>query len=563
MKKILQLLFMATLTANSINSNSQTSNLFPTLTKIDGNFVEEFKMTQRKQFEGFFQLNPEYFKTGNYKWADSKFSNSDYPSIISKTSNDLSDFSAIQVVFNDFIPFASGFNHAYYSFCHSVFEFDHMNYYELKNNSQSEYGELNNFYKKSLNDILKEKKAKNILLADMLVTKLSYDDSLSNNLILEFTLDNIYGFAPNVKNPPWPSCYQLSVKVLGTNGEVLNSYRQAIFFRLNRRQAPTHSIEILKSIIRPAFENLVNQLLNDIKTIAKIKQMNVNQKILMKQNYNELNKSQFSLLNFALGKKKIISQLVDLGYNVEELTFESFKSDPVYNSSISSSTNQLISSTADLLGNSLLAHWNAKKIKNTKLLGTELLARFEKLDKEESLFIKDINPNLLNSPAALFLPNNAELTKSMALAVSELTKKNQTASSNGAKQKNSIISNDLVSVTNQVAENLTPNDTNRPSETLAEGLKDGNSPEAKACAAEAQNEWKHSCAYSHANDPSLIRYQHRYAILAKKKIVEIMIAKCSEYISENEMTAYKGVISGLDSQFYSMGGWDGLDANCK
>ncbi len=566
MRRTTELCCLILLTAVSFDLNGQTNDLFPKLATEDG-FVEELSETHKKQFINFFLLNPSYLRTGNYKWADAQFTSLQYPVVNTRTSKDFAEFNAVQVIFREFIPFASRTDHAYYTFCHSISEFEHEQFYNLKGSSREDLADLNGFYKQRLTDLLSGKKARRVLITDMLDAKISFDDSLSNNVIMEFSLDNIYGFAPNVKNPPWPSCYQYSMNIIGVNGEVLQTYHQAIMFRMSRRQAPTQSMGILKSIMIPAFENLINQFLNDEATRKKVTQMNHSQRVLVRNTYKELNAKQFELLNIGLAKKKTLDMLKDLGYDVESISYESVKSTPVYNSSVSDETNQLIGSTADLVGNALLAGMNARKIKNTKLIGAELLARFEDEDNRERELMSKLNPEVWKGSMALFLPNNSMVTNALGSVVSELQEKTSQASDKLAAQKRAVITDNLVSVTSQVSDQVAKagNPNGGSVETMAEstGSMDPNGPEAKACAAEAQQEWKNSCVYQRANDLSLVRYQHRYAILAKKKIAEILIAKCAAFISANEMAAYRELIAGLEGQFNSMGGWDGLDPGCR
>ncbi len=86
--------------------------------------------------------------------------------------------------------------------------------------------------------------------------------------------------------------------------------------------------------------------------------------------------------------------------------------------------------------------------------------------------------------------------------------------------------------------------------------QDGNSPEAIACDKEAEAAWRRSpedMAWEKTKN-SITTDQHRYAILSKKKRIDITLSMCRQYFTQTELTAFCKVSKDLESQFYSMGG---------
>jgi hypothetical protein len=96
--------------------------------------------------------------------------------------------------------------------------------------------------------------------------------------------------------------------------------------------------------------------------------------------------------------------------------------------------------------------------------------------------------------------------------------------------------------------------------------QDGNSPEALACNKEAEAAWRRSpedIAWERTKN-SITTDQHRYAILSKKKRIDITISMCKQYFTQLELNAFCKVSKDLEAEFYTMGGCDGLtEINCN
>jgi hypothetical protein len=88
----------------------------------------------------------------------------------------------------------------------------------------------------------------------------------------------------------------------------------------------------------------------------------------------------------------------------------------------------------------------------------------------------------------------------------------------------------------------------------------GNSAEAMACQKECLALWEgtdEKIAFEKTKN-SVTTFQQRYAILANKKLIDVTLNKCKANFPANEYDDLKKASKDLETQFYTMGGCDGM-----
>ena len=106
--------------------------------------------------------------------------------LIPEPPKTLREFNAVQVIFREFIPFASRTDHAYYTFVIRYRSLNTSNFIISRAVAGRPCGP-ERFYKQRLTDLLSGKRPERVLITDY--AKISFDDSLSNNVIVEFSLE--------------------------------------------------------------------------------------------------------------------------------------------------------------------------------------------------------------------------------------------------------------------------------------------------------------------------------------------------------------------------------------
>ncbi len=544
------------LLAGSLSARGQVS--FPQPSAVEPT-IRPFRESDKRACSYFFDYNPSFFKTGRYTYTSGTTNHQTYPAVKTESEYDLSEYHGIQVVFDEYVPVGmhkvSGSIPSAESFIISRRQFDHLKYNSLKEKNKIELDDLNEFYKKGMAELLAAKKARTFTISDILDTRVAQSDSLSEDLRLEVKLDAFRTVTS--KKRAWPDYTRYTLTVRSIRGEVVAQYHQIIFFMATKLEKT--NANLIKATIIPAFESLLNQFLNDENAKQNLRELAKNQRSSSQNNYALLNKSQAVLLNNLYQKMDILKVLKDIGYNVDNLDFNTVSPNYVYNSSLSANTNQLISSSGQLLGNLILAGANAKRAKQSRKISGELIQEFDSLAQSDEEYIKSLDPLFAKSEAVLYLPANAEVNKLAEEVKAELIVKNNQAAQKLQNQRNSILTSDLTSVTTQISNSVAPPATSNgfgtPGTNAPGTQPDGNSPEAKACAQEADKIWKASVEYRvWERTNNLPSHQYRYDQVVQWKLIKIYLENCRQFFTPTEINAFEGELGKLKAQFIGNGG---------
>ena len=382
----------------------------------------------------------------------------------------------------------------------------------------------------------------------MMKNKIPFIDDFKNSLILQYKKDQL-NIVRGI-NGRWPGYSKFSLTVLNFKGDVIHKYNQVLFFQCNT----WHDLIIEKACTKQAFNSLLNQFLNDTKTKEVLEKLSSKQLNAVTDNTVAVNKLQIDLLNIKLEKNKIISNLQSLGVNMDGIsssTFVDTKSLTAYNPSYSSEINQVGSSIGTLAGgitNALYANSDRKAVEKIKLVGSKLKLRFRDLDDEEKSITATIPPEILNSPAVLFLPNNPDLNQYMEEASQSLEKKAATAKANVAEQYTRI-NNELNEQAAASKSKSQSTNSSVESSAITNG-PDGNSPEAVRCGRDAINEAKGPNSYymKLMKNQGCAKYSYQY----KQQCIEITLRKCRQYLSQEEIDSYNRINATLIQQIAQM-----------
>jgi hypothetical protein len=551
-------------------------SVIPSINLTDQSFYQPAQRPTRvKSPYSFWGINPNYETKGEYRYnyGERNFSNKDFNAACLPTKRDLSQFNMVHIIFTPPVYLKSRSSDQNFRSSHrsvySTAEFDDNEFYDVGPDAISEYPRMNDLYKKQIEKVVLEKGAQKIDVSELLSPALAATEALGQDLIVNFYLQDFSIFYKKSDYTTWPDFIIFKADVRSVTGEKLKTYSQIFFFVCEGTASAKYNKEMMVAFCAPALNCLLNQILNDDEVLSRLRSIATSQTQLDVDPVN-FNLLQVRLMNSLLDKEHKVSRLKDLGYHVENMDFSPSKGTYVYNKSLSGNENAVLAEGAMLAGGLIDAIQNARAIKITNRVGGQLISGLMSKLSEDEQYVNSLDMKLFNDQSILFLPR----IESLDTKVKELADNFQRSMADATKKSkaftNSVLTSDMASFTKAVT-GLTTNTSNQDPNNGDQNLKgpagnqspstqaNGNSPEAIACAKNAEQEWMKTCEYhNYGAYQNVVEFQQRYAILAKKKLLEITLKNCSQYFPENERAGLPQVISGLESQFQSLGGYAGL-----
>lgn len=540
-----------------ISLNLTSNGLFPKLIPCNNPDLEitDFIEKDYNENSGFLAQNKDYFNTGKYMYyyGDKNFSSYKYPSLVVHSTNDLKNFNSIQVIFPGEIPFQK--NKYYWHLTYSKADLEeHRDFYELENNCVEKYNELNAFYKHEINELLKAKKSNNINISDILNPTITNNNSLSNTLILQLSIDDMEHFWEGQSK--WPDFVNYSLNILNSNGELCGSYHQVIFLKSpGRMKQGKYSIDFVKVTLKPAFYCLLNQFLNDEYTLRKIQKTQNEELKQIGSNIQYLSNIKCNLLNILFKKNQIVYQLNKLGCKFDGINPNGYintNSLYSYNSNVSLQTNQMVNSVGQLAGsmaNMMIANQERKRIEKINIIANKLKMDFFELNEKEKITINNLPSEIFNTSLSQYLPNSDALNKKFEEENINIDKKKNIAAQ--------TVSNKFTSINSDLSQQQEALNTQSQKQTITpESSAISNSSQtnfntnvaaAKKCQEDTDIEWKNSDAYQNfKNNQTLTGSVQLNGSIAKRKLVELTLKNCSQYLPQNEIEGYRKLLSDLD-----------------
>ncbi|MBP7809169.1 MAG: hypothetical protein KA163_07750 [Bacteroidia bacterium] len=592
---------------NELLSGDKVSFKKVSFPKINSLTNDDFKVTDWNFAKGkFTSTNADFQSSGKYiysstgTWRDESFNYLDYPAIYTSSNNNLSEFKSIHVLYSNDM-----YGKFYFAIKEGGYSFRNDVYSVLKAKGAKKVS-INQYL--ASDDSLSAGLTLQLNIDDINIAATnerkkgwpSYIKCSLNVLGADGQLIQEYKQVVFVDLTILSRKAGLFIWTVGSD-------------RLYVLPASEHAYEFTKATIGCVFSSLVNQFLNDDETIQKLNNFNISQKQIAKQNYSEVNKLQLDLLNIRYKKIPIIDSLSLLGVQMDgikytKLNINDIRATPSYNPYVSQQTSyqaaQTLTAAGQLAGsiaNIAEANKQRKIIERKNRQISELKLQYQKLDIEERELSKSISPEILKSEAVLLLPNNDQLNKSVESVLEDVKFKTKNAYARNA-ELNDAISADLnnqsyqsqqqqqrslssgaygstsgntaltdaynnnqielnkvynaanpnnprniydntVNYNNGVssAESMAVTNPNRPANT--------NAGAAIKCSNNTQDQWKGTAEYKNYNaNPGC----GKMAKQSERKLAQLILQNCSEYLPQTEIDGYNKLISWLTSVINGM-----------
>ena len=511
----------------------------------DGRYFFNYNSLGLNQFnldwEGFF---------GYYNFDFRKF-----PAVETQTNFDLSELGRILVQFNTDPATISSFRLATKGksggveeqrYVYSHFGIENPELYNLKKEDLQYYENINTNYKSQVASLLEKKHSKNKLIYDLGTLKLDDHDSalFYNDLIFQFVFvqNNTWMSGSTADKFPSHSLFKLVVKNIF--GDSLRSYGQAVFFegKNSKWSRPQHTESfVIRKTFPIAFENLINQFLNDRILIAEITKFN---NVLAAKINND--KRFDSLINLRIKFQQIQSKKEQLKLDLNTIGYDfSMTSAKIQGSKEGSEgfnmlnpINAAAGFTTDIFFKGAEKREMRKNDDKLAVMKQEMIS----VSMEEQTFIDSIkflnlSPIEFQILSNLQVKNNSELNAQLN-EVGTIKDKTHTELESVYSMLNS---QSIQSLNNYI-------NKNKSGISLAETAGGSNNASGNSnnteCMNQAQAEWYNSVEYKNYQNNST----NANASYCKAKIAELTVKYCSGNLSPSDIQNIQNSAKNLRAQ---------------
>ncbi len=468
-----------------------------------------------------------------------KFDNLQYPAKAFETDGDLSKFGKLRVKLCASLETGAKFHLDDKNYIRTNFELQHQNAYGLNANANAAYAKANEFYKNSIGNYLKSKKANAIVFSE-LGTMVNTDTTISEDEVVlqfEYIQSSVWLQKASSERFPSYSLYKLLIK--NTDGDTLKTYGQAVFFdashsKFSRPKLTEHFV--FATTFGPAAASLINQFIADDALKQKI--IAENEAKLKKMRANSYYASLVALKNkyCALQDRKNMLNIIlaDIGFKQDMLNAGINGSQQGLTDMSTLSGNSGSSMLAGLITGMITKSSEKKQLEKTNSITGFAKTELNDILAKEDLFIKNISASLVY-PSDFFalLKNKDKATTQLKRILDNVLANSSNIDYNlnaTYKNLNNIYINGLASSFQTAMQSpVTSAISNGPSTT-------NNSNAGSAdCSRQSEAEWKATQEYAKCKNQTVVNTSQASCERAKAKLIEITLKNCRSKLPANEI----------------------------
>lgn len=471
-----------------------------------------------------------------------KFDNLQYPARAFETNGDLSKFGKLRVKLCTSLETGAKFHLDDKNYIRTNFELQYQKAYELNDNANAAYAKTNEFYKNSLGNYLRSKKANAIVFSE-LGTTVNADTIISEDEIIlqfEYIQSSVWLQKATAERFPSYSLYKLLIK--NTDGDTLKTYGQAVFFDANHSKFSRPKLTehlVFATTFGPAVANLINQFIADeplkqkiyAEHEAKLKKMKASSYyaglVALKNKYCAL-QDRKNMLNIILA---------DIGFKQDMLNAGIQGSQQGLTDMSTLNGNSGGSMLAGLITGMITKSSEKKQLEKTKSITGFAKKELNDIMAKEDLFIKDISASLLY-PSDFFalLKNKDKATVQLKHILDNILESstnidynlNATYKSLNNTYINGLANSFQAAMQSPVASAI----SNGPS--VANG---GHAAPNADCSKQSEAEWKATQEYAKCKNQTMVNTSQASCERAKAKLIEITLKNCRSKLPPNEIKA--------------------------
>lgn len=526
------------------------------------NFSAEKGLT----YKLFHESSPSYFIDGTYMYqndgytysfyhlSSTHFNSNDCITTYQKSKKNLSNYQKIQVTLGG----AEGF----YVQSSSL-----LKYYKEKKENElyiKNYDSINTLMINNLKQVLQEKGANKINICNRTKSNIDNNDSLSNNLLLHFSIDNMIMSFATKKTNNWPHLVKYSLDVYDPQFQLLKKYKIVVFLETTKiRRFSTYKKLLGGEIINyitdatcsGAFEALLNTFLNDNETYLKTFYTHEN---LINSSaysrYNEITNYQAQMYNIKRQKQNILLDIIQLGGDISSLNTGSIvdKNSAAYKINTSDPNTAGLTAAALGIADAINLAVQQKELEKKKLAIAFLKGQYFDLENQEKNINEKINEAKFPVFCSQFFPENKELNEAFKQATQKadellITKRNEFQ--NTRKIISSELEQNNAKLNQNITNLITPEGMASTNGGNDNSPKNTNKQEGGACAERTTAQWKQTREYQ-----QFINNQgcNKFGYIASRKLTEMMLNNCREFLPPSEIEGYHKFINELTSTINSL-----------